>query len=208
MESNILASEYFCTSKRHYFLDFKLAANNTNFIQITRSDERGDGSFKRNHVIVFQDDFHFLIQAFSSLFQHASYLGKKDLGVMQLRQECAMEKKVKGIKGWEPDLRPREKLLSKGASALTDAELIALLIGAGTVKETAVELSERILKSLDNDLENLVKVDYQTLGKFTGMGMAKCSAILGAMELVRRLVTLQLGSTNRILGSFEQVFKG
>lgn len=205
MESNILASEYFSTSKRHYFLDFKLAANNRNFIQITRSDEQVDGSFKRNHVIVFQDDFHFLIQAFSSLFQHASYLGKKDLGVMQLRQENAMEKKVKGIKSWEPDMRPREKLLSKGAGVLTDAELLALLIGAGTVKETAVGLSERILKSLDNDLENLVKVDYKALGKFTGMGMAKCSAIMGAMELVRRVVAVQLGSANGLLSSFEKV---
>lgn len=205
MESNILASESFSINRRHYFLDFKLAANNTNFIQISRSDEQGDGSFKRNHVLVFEEDFHFLIQAFSSLFQHASYLGKKDLGVMQLRQECAMEKKVKGIKSWEPDMRPREKLLSKGAGFLTDAELLALLICAGTLKETAVGLSERILKSLDNDLENLVKVDYKALGKFTGMGMAKCSAIMGAMELVRRVVAVQLGSANGFLSSFEKV---
>lgn len=208
MESNILASESFSTNRRHYFLDFKLAANNTNFIQITRSDERGDGSFKRNQVLVFEEDFHFLIQAFSSLFQHASYLGKKDLGVMQLRQELKEEKKVNGIKGWEPDMRPREKLMSKGAAALTDAELIALLIGVGTVKETAVGLSERILKSLDDDLENLVKVDYMTLGKFTGMGMAKCSSVIGAMELVKRIVALQLGSANRFLSSIEKMSKG
>ncbi|MFI5452247.1 DUF3276 family protein [Pedobacter sp. UC225_61] len=64
MESNILASEQFSTGKRHFFLDFKLAANNTNFIQITRSDEQADGSFRRNHVNVFQEDFPRLIRGF------------------------------------------------------------------------------------------------------------------------------------------------
>lgn len=204
MESNILASESFSTRKRHYFLDFKLAANKTNFIQITRSDEQPDGSFKRNHVEIFEEDFHFLIQAFSSLFQHASYLGKKDMGVNQVQQEIKLDKQVNGIKSWEPDTRPREKMLANGASVLSDAELLALLIGAGTVKETAVSLCERILKSLGDDLENLAKVDYRALGKFTGMGMAKSTAIIGAMELARRLVEKQMKSANEFFGLFEK----
>lgn len=205
MESNILASESFSTRKRHYFLDFKLAANNTNFIQITRSDEQPDGSFRRNHVEVFEEDFHFLIQAFSSLFHHAGFLGKKDLGVFEREQEIQFEKKVNGIKAWEPDMRPREKLLAQGSAVLSDAELLALLIGSGTVKETAVALSERILMSLGNDLDKLAKVDYRTLGRFSGMGMAKCSAIIGAMELARRVVAVQLGSASKFLSSFDKV---
>lgn len=204
MESNILASECFSRSKRHYFLDFKLAANNTNFIQITRSDEQADGTFKRNHVQVFQEDFHFLIQAFSSLFQHASYLGKKDLGIKRFAKEIETDKNVNGIKAWEPDLRPREKLLCYGAAVLSDAELLALLIGAGSVKETAVGLAIRILDSLDNDLENLVKIDYRALGKFTGMGMAKSCSIIAAMELARRIAAIQLSSANSFMHSIEK----
>lgn len=198
MESNILASEYFSSGRRHYFLDFKLAANNKNFIQITRSDELANGSFKRKHVIVFQDDFHFLIQAFSSLFQHASYLDEKDRGLAQVIDDMVLEKKVRGIKAWEPDMRPREKLLAKGAGALSDAELLAILIGTGTVRETAVDLSERILTSLGGDLLALVGVDYRTLGSFQGMVMAKCSTIMGAMELMRRVVALQAASVTGV----------
>jgi DNA repair protein RadC len=206
MESNILASEHFSTRKRNYFLDFKLAANKTNFIQITRSDEQPDGTFKRNHVEVFEEDFHLLFQGLSSLFQHAAYLGMDKLS---FKQQCTLDldKKANGIKGWEPDMRPREKMLAHGAVALSDAELVALLIGSGTVKETAVGLSERILKSLDDDLENLAKVDYTTLGNFSGMGMAKCSSIMAAMELARRIVEVQLRSASVFLGAFEKAAK-
>ena len=203
MESNILASEQFSSRKRHYFLDFKLAVNNTNFIQLTRSDEQPDGTFKRNHVEIFEEDFHLLFQGLCSLLHHAAHLG---LDKLSFKQQCALdfEKKVNGIKSWEPDMRPREKMLACGALALSDAELLALLIGSGTVKETAVGLSQRILQSLGGDLEHLAKVDYKSLGKFSGMGMAKCSAIIAAMELARRLVELQLKSASAFLGAFEK----
>ena len=197
MESNILATESFATRKRRYFLDFKKAANNTNFIQLTRSDEQLDGTYTRNQVCVFQEDFPLLVQAMSSLFHHAAYLDQKDMGIKDGRNDPL--KSVKGIKGWEPDMRPREKMLGKGAEALSDVELLALLIGSGTVKETAVGLCERILKALDGSLENLAKADYKFLGRFAGMGMAKSSAIIGAVELARRLVRGHLGSATSFL---------
>lgn len=203
MESNILASEQFSSRKRHYFLDFKLAANRTNFIQITRSDEQPDGSFKRNQVGIFEEDFHMLFQGLSSLLHHAAHLG---LDKLSFKQQCALdfESKVNGIKSWEPDMRPREKMLAHGARALSDAELLALLIGSGTVKETAVGLSERILRSVGEDLEYLAKIDYKSLGRFSGMGLAKCSSIIAAMELARRLVELQFSSASAFLGPFEK----
>lgn len=201
MNSNILASEHFSTRKRNYFLDFKLAANKTNFIQITRSDEQADGTFKRNHVEIFEEDFHLLFQGLASLLHHAAHLGMDKLN---FKQQCSLQldKKVNGIKSWEPDMRPREKMLAHGAAVLSDAELLALLIGSGTVKETAVDLSAKIIKSVDDDLELLAKVDYKALGSFPGMGMAKCSSIIAAMELARRLVEKQMRSARDFFWAF------
>lgn len=181
-----MASEEFSSGKKHYFLDFKRAVNETVFIQITRSDELPDGSFKRNHVIVFEEDLHFLVQGLSSLCHHAGYMDMDKKGARVVEQENISDKTVNGIRGWEPDMRPREKLMAQGARALGDAELIALLIGSGTQKETAVDLSARMLLAFGG-LEALSVASYERLGRFSGMGMAKCSAVLAAMELGRRL---------------------
>ena len=90
------------------------------------------------------------------------------------------------IRHWSEDDRPREKLLLKGKAALSDAELIAILIGSGTRNESAVDLSKRILKSFDNNLNALGKSTIEQLLQFKGIGEAKAIAIQAAMELGRR----------------------
>jgi len=90
------------------------------------------------------------------------------------------------IKSWAEEDRPREKLVQKGRRTLTDAELIAILIGSGSRNETAVELSKRILHACENDLNNLGKLGVQELSKFKGIGEAKAIAIIAALELGRR----------------------
>lgn len=90
------------------------------------------------------------------------------------------------IKSWAEEDRPREKLLSLGRRSLTDAELIAILIGSGSRQETAVELSKRILHSLGNDLDKLGRLSVNELSKFKGIGEAKAIAIISALELGRR----------------------
>ena len=90
------------------------------------------------------------------------------------------------IKSWAEADRPREKLLAKGKSALSEAELIAILIGSGNTQESAVELSKRILNSVDNNLVELGKLDVNALCKFKGMGEAKAISIIAALELGRR----------------------
>lgn len=90
------------------------------------------------------------------------------------------------IKAWAEEDRPREKLLSKGRSALSDAELIAILIGSGNRNETAVELSKKILKSIDNDLIKIGKLSVKELMQFNGIGEAKAISIVAALELGRR----------------------
>ena len=90
------------------------------------------------------------------------------------------------IKYWAEDDQPREKLMLKGKAALSDAELIAILIGSGSRNESAVELSKRILASVDNNLNALGKQSLQQLMGFKGIGEAKAISIAAAMELGRR----------------------
>ncbi|MGI2298791.1 RadC family protein [Candidatus Cardinium hertigii] len=90
------------------------------------------------------------------------------------------------IRDWAPEDRPREKLLQKGAAALTDAELLAVLIGSGTRNTSVVVLAQHILKTNGNSLQELAKRSVQELQRFRGIGAAKAIAIVCAMELTRR----------------------
>jgi len=96
------------------------------------------------------------------------------------------ENKMIPIKSWAADDRPREKLLLKGKTALSDTELIAILIGSGSRNESAVALSKRILASIDNNLNKLGKLVVSDLTKFKGIGDAKAISIITALELGRR----------------------
>lgn len=90
------------------------------------------------------------------------------------------------IKNWSQDDQPREKLRDKGKAALSDAELVAILIGSGTRNESAVELCKRILASANNSLAELGKMSIKQLMEFKGIGEAKAITIAAAMELGRR----------------------
>lgn len=91
------------------------------------------------------------------------------------------------ITDWAEEDRPREKLLMKGVQALSDAELLAILIGSGNKNETAVELSQRILYFVKNNLNSLGKLSINDLiNNFNGIGEAKAITIIAALELGRR----------------------
>lgn len=90
------------------------------------------------------------------------------------------------IKHWAEDDQPREKLMLKGKHVLSDAELVAILIGSGSRNESAVELSKRILASVDNNLNTLGKLSIAQLMEFKGIGEAKAIAIIATLELGRR----------------------
>ena len=89
------------------------------------------------------------------------------------------------IKQWAEDDKPREKLMLKGKQVLSDAELLAILIGSGSRNESAVDLSKRILSSVSN-LKVLGRLTLKQLTEFKGIGEAKGITILAAMELGRR----------------------
>ncbi|MNE20285.1 hypothetical protein D3C80_1133950 [compost metagenome] len=97
-----------------------------------------------------------------------------------------MEQNNFPITHWSEDDKPREKLMLKSKSALSDAELIAILIGSGNRNESAVDLSKRILGSVDNNLNALGKLSISQLMNFKGIGEAKAISIIAAMELGRR----------------------
>ena len=91
------------------------------------------------------------------------------------------------IKEWAEEDRPREKMLLKGIASLSDAELLAILIGSGNSRETAVQLSQRILNSVNNNLNALGKLSVKELMfKFKGIGKVKAITINAALELGKR----------------------
>jgi len=90
------------------------------------------------------------------------------------------------IKGWALEDRPREKLMQKGKTVLTDAELIAILIGSGSKGESAVELSKRMLNSVHNNISQLAALSIEQLKEFKGIGEARAISIITALELGKR----------------------
>lgn len=116
------------------------------------------------------------------------------------------EDKYFSIKHWSEDDQPREKLLYKGKSVLSDAELIAILIGSGSRNESAVDLCKRILQQNNNQLHQLQKQTVQQLMQFKGIGEAKAITIVAALELAKRL---QLSETKELtkIGSSADVCK-
>jgi DNA repair protein RadC len=111
-----------------------------------------------------------------------------------------MEKGLNILK-WAEEDRPREKLLLKGRGALSDAELIAILIGSGSRQLSAVDLSKLILSSVNHDLNLLAKLSVSELIKFKGIGEAKAISIVSALEVGRRRKTSEVTKTHAIKSS-------
>ncbi|MFT4031185.1 MAG: DNA repair protein RadC [Siphonobacter sp.] len=105
------------------------------------------------------------------------------------------------IKTWAEEDRPREKLLLKGKAALTDAELLGILINSGIQHYTAVDLAKMILASVSNDLNQLAKLSVKELSKFKGIGEARAITIVSALELGRRRKESEPGIRHTITSS-------
>jgi DNA repair protein RadC len=91
-----------------------------------------------------------------------------------------------GILSWHEEERPREKLIQRGKTALSDAELIGILLGSGTRSLSAVDLARQLLKAADYDLQRLARMSVEELMDFKGIGEAKAINIISALELGRR----------------------
>lgn len=107
----------------------------------------------------------------------------------------------RAITAWAEEDRPREKLLLKGKGALSDAELLAILLGSGTMGVSAVTLAQEILASVDNNLHELGKRSVAELTRFKGVGEAKAITIAAALEMGRRRQVSDLRERPRVTGS-------
>jgi DNA repair protein RadC len=105
------------------------------------------------------------------------------------------------IREWKEDDRPREKMLAKGKEALSDAELIAILLGTGTRRESALDLAKRLLHKVDNNLVELGRYQLDLLQKINGIGPAKSITISAALELGRRRQESDALERKKIRGS-------
>jgi len=105
------------------------------------------------------------------------------------------------IKKWAVEDRPREKMLKHGISTLSNAELVAILIGSGNLSESAVELSRRILSDFKNNLDHIGKSTVENLKTYNGIGEAKAINILAALELGRRRILAGNGNQTKINSS-------
>lgn len=111
-----------------------------------------------------------------------------------------------GIKSWAEQDRPREKMVQKGRAALSDAELIAILLGSGTTKLTAVDVAMLMLQAVDNDLNELARLSIKQLCRHPGVGPAKAIAVVAALELGRRRKEQSAGSRTTI-GSSRDIYQ-
>lgn len=183
MDNNILAEEQFSYNDRHYYISLLRAVNHRTYLRIACADSR-NGEHALQSVRFFEDYIENFVQALSSVFRSAAYHAElKDLqhGLFQPAE------KVNGIKSWERETRPREKLMEQGREAMSDAELLAMLICAGLPGVTAVDLAERVLAIAGNDLHQLAALKPADLMKIRGIGHARALSVISAMELAVRL---------------------
>lgn len=106
-----------------------------------------------------------------------------------------------GIKSWAEEDRPREKMVQKGRAALSDAELIAILLGSGTTRLTAVDVAMLMLQAVDNDLNELARLSVKQLCRHPGVGPAKAITVVAALELGRRRKEAGAGRRTTITSS-------
>lgn len=111
------------------------------------------------------------------------------------------DSKALNIKHWSPQDRPREKLMLKGTTSLSDAEILAILLGSGNRTMSAVDLAKKILRSTGNNLNELARLSVNDLMKIKGIGEAKAIAVVAALELGRRRKDLEAEDKPRISGS-------
>jgi len=105
------------------------------------------------------------------------------------------------IKQWQEEERPREKLRAKGPNALSDAELIAIILGSGTKDETAVDIARNLISSNENSLRELSKLPIERLIERKGIGPSKAIAITAIFEIAKRFASIEIKSLTQIQSS-------
>jgi hypothetical protein len=177
-----LASETFSHGRKHYFIDVKKAVNDTHFVLITSSEQfRNDDKYYRRTIQLWEEDLAMFVEALSMV------LGKMAYGELST-PEVKMErlKRPKGMKAIAEYDRPREKLHALGAGALSNAELLAILLCTGSSELSVLDLCRQIMKSVQDEPARLLSRTAEDFCRFPGIGVAKAAVLLAALELGRR----------------------
>jgi DNA repair protein RadC len=181
MEIKVIVTESFGNQNKTYLFDLMQAVNGSIYLKIARSDKLPDETYQRHQVVVFEEDFELFRLAMRDLFASANHqLNAKEPIIRRVGTPA-------GIKNWDMEKRPREKFIAGGPEAVSDAELLAILVSSGSLRESAVSLAARILANSDYSLVRLSGATVTELCAFQGMGHAKSLAIMAAMELAKRL---------------------
>jgi DNA repair protein RadC len=176
-----LASETFSHGKKHYFFDIKKAINDTHFLLITSSEKFAEGQFHRRTIQLWEEDLGFFVEALTMILSQLAY---GELSETEAKLELVKDPKgMKAIAGYD---RPREKLQALGPTTLSNAELLAILLCTGTSELSVLDLCSQIMKSVKDEPAKLISRTTEDFCKFPGIGMAKASVIIAALELGRR----------------------
>ncbi|MFC0513525.1 UPF0758 domain-containing protein [Mucilaginibacter angelicae] len=177
-----LASETFSHGKKHYFFDIKKAVNNTHFLLITSSEQFGESQYYRRTIQLWEEELGMFVEALSMVLGQLAY---GELSPPDVKMELV--KDPKGMKAIAEYERPREKLHALGAGALSNAELLAILLCTGSSELSVLDLCEKIMRSVRNRPEQLLNRTAKDFCKFPGIGVAKAATLMAALELGRRV---------------------
>ncbi|WP_426671900.1 UPF0758 domain-containing protein [Mucilaginibacter sp. McL0603] len=176
-----LATESFSHGRKHYFIDVKKANNDTHFLLITSSEKYDEDKYHRRTIQLWEEDLGFFVEALSMILSQLAY---GELSPAEVKMELV--KDPKGMKAIPEFDRPREKLHALGADKLTNAELLAILLGTGSSELSVLDLCKKIMKSVKNDPARLLNRTAEDFCKFPGIGVAKAATLLAALELGKR----------------------
>ncbi|NOW95842.1 UPF0758 domain-containing protein [Mucilaginibacter sp. SG564] len=182
MDIEILAEEKFSYKDRHYKISMNRAVNKRLYLRLAYTENR-TGEWTTHIMQVFQGNIENFIQCLNSVFRTAAFRAELEAQAGPF----APPENVRGIKSWVPEERPREKLMAQGREAMSDGELLAMLIGAGLPGVTAVDLAKKVLGIAGNDLKRLAALQAEDLMAIRGIGHARTLSVISAMELAVRL---------------------
>jgi len=122
--------------------------------------------------------------------------------IKKTKENNDLEKRIT-IKDWSEEDRPREKLIMKGAGALSDTELVAILLRTGTSNYSAIDIARHLMKKVDNNLEKLSKLSPRELIGIKGVGLSKAVTLIAAFELGKRINTFPVMEEKKITCSYD-----
>jgi DNA repair protein RadC len=176
-------SESFGHGKMHYFIDVNQACNNTLYMLISSSEKYDTDKFRRQTVMIWEEDLGMFVEGLSMILSRMVYgEGPKPFQ----RPEVLKLKDPAGILALPESDRPREKLHALSAAALSNAELMAILLCTGSQELSVLDLCKKIMRSVKDDPSRLLTRTAEDFCSFRGVGVAKAATLMAALELGRR----------------------